>query len=396
MNILIVHNHYQIPGGEDAVVAAEKALLESHGHKVILYTRDNTELKDQKGLHKLLLPFILVFNPRTYREIRKVIRQEQIDLVHVHNTLMLISPAVYYGAKSRRVPVVQTIHNFRMLCPGAVFFRDGAVCEDCLTDGLGCAVRHRCYRGSRLQTLGCVMATRFHRMTGIYKYLNYICLTEFNRRKLLTLKGIRPENVLVKPNFVVQTEALVPMEARAERIIFASRLEELKGLRVLLEAWRLLGADGPRLVICGDGPLESWCLGFIQENKMRNVSLAGRLPNENVRRLLATSRALILPTQCYEGFPMCIAESYSVGTPVLVSDLGNGGSLVKQGVTGMKFNQKSPQSVADTVRALLKDTQTPWCENASREYHAYMTPENNYRRLMEIYDHAMERKGSAE
>lgn len=129
---------------------------------------------------------------------------------------------------------------------------------------------------------------------------------------------------------------------------------------------------------------------------MRNVSLAGRLPNENVRRLLATSRALILPTQCYEGFPMCIAESYSVGTPVLVSDLGNGGSLVKQGVTGMKFNQKSPQSVADTVRAFLKDTQTPWCENASRAYQTSMTPENNYRRLMEIYDHAMERKGRAE
>lgn len=396
MNILIVHNHYQIPGGEDAVVAAEKALLECHGHKVILYTRDNTDLNDKGGLHKLLLPFILLFNPRTYREVRKVVRQERIDLVHVHNTLMLISPAVYYGAKSRRVPVVQTIHNFRMLCPGAVFFRDGAVCEECLIDGLGCAVRHRCYRGSRIQTLGCVVATWVHRMTGIYKYPDYICLTEFNRRKLLTLKGIRPENVLVKPNFVVQTEALIPMEARADRIIFASRLEELKGLRVLLEAWRLLGADGPRLVICGDGPLESWCLGFVKENKMRNVSLAGRLPNENVRRLLATSRALILPTQCYEGFPMCIAESYSVGTPVLVSDLGNGGSLVKQGVTGMKFNQKSPQSVADTVRAFLKDTQTPWCENASRAYQTSMTPENNYRRLMEIYDHAMERKGSAE
>lgn len=393
MNILIVHNHYQLPGGEDAVVLAEKELLETHGHKVIPYTRDNTELQTLSKAKKLLLPFVLLYNPRTYREIRKLIRQEKVDIVHVHNTLMLVSPSVYYAARHSHVPVVQTIHNFRMLCPGAVFFRDGAVCEDCLTDGLGCAIRHRCYRGSRLQTLGCVIATRFHRMTGIYKKLTYICLTEFNRRKLLTLKGIRPENVLVKPNFVAQTQALIPMEERANRIIFASRLEELKGLRVLLEAWRLLGQDAPRLVICGSGPLESWCLSFIQENKLRNVTLAGRLPNENIRRLLATSKALILPTQCYEGFPMNIAESFSVGTPVLVSDLGNGGSLVKAGLTGMKFNQKSPQSIADTVRAFLKDSTTPWCENTAQEYDSFMTPEKNYRRLMEIYAHAGKREG---
>lgn len=389
MNLLFVHNHYQLPGGEDAVFAAEKALLERHGHRVILYTRDNSELKKMGGIQKLLLPFLLLWNPRTYREVRKIIRREKIDLVHVHNTLMLVSPSVYYAARSRRVPVVQTIHNFRMLCPGATLFRDGAVCEDCLEMGLGCAVRHRCYRGSRLQTLGCVISTGLHRMTGIYKRLTYICLTDFNRRKLLTLKGIPPENVLVKPNFVAQTEALAPLQERADRVIFAGRLEELKGVRVLLEAWRLLGADAPRLVICGSGPLESWCLRFLHENKMRRVCLAGQKPNENVRRLLATSRALILPTQCYEGFPMCIAESYSVGTPVLVSDLGNGGSLVKEGITGMKFNQRSPQSIADTVRRFLSDRETPWNDNALREYQRTMTPENNYRRLMEIYQHAM-------
>lgn len=393
MNILIVHNHYQLPGGEDTVVAAEKALLEGHGHKVLLYTRDNTELKTMTGAKKLLLPFLLLWNPRTYREVRKILRQERIDIVHVHNTLMLVSPAVYYAARSRKIPVVQTIHNFRLLCPGATFFRDGAVCEDCLEKGLGCAVGHGCYRGSRLQTLGCVLSTGLHRMTGIYKGLTYICLTEFNRRKLLLRRGIRPERVLVKPNFVAQTEALVPQQERANRIVFAARLEELKGVRVLLEGWRLLGPEAPRLVLCGTGPLESWCLGFLKDNKMRNVSLAGQLPNENVRRLLATSRAMILPTQWYEGFPMSIAESFSVGTPVLVSDLGNAGSLIQEGVTGRKFNPKSPQSIADTVRRFLADTETPWSENVLREYARSMTPENNYRRLMEIYQYALGGKG---
>ena len=207
MNILLVHNYYQLPGGEDTVVAAEAELLRSHGHHVVLYTRHNSELEGFSRLQKLTLPLTFLYNPRTYREIRRIIKKEHIDIVHVHNTLMLISPAVYYAARSRKIPVVQTLHNFRLLCPGATFFRNGALCEDCLTEGLGCAVKHRCYRGSKAQTLACVISTKFHRMTGIYKKLNYICLTEFNRRKLLTLKGIQPDRVAVKPNFVTQTEA---------------------------------------------------------------------------------------------------------------------------------------------------------------------------------------------
>lgn len=392
MNILLVHNYYQLPGGEDTVVAAEAELLRSHGHHVVLYTRHNSELEGFSRLQKLTLPLTFLYNPRTYREIRRIIKKEHIDIVHVHNTLMLISPAVYYAARSRKIPVVQTLHNFRLLCPGATFFRDGAVCEDCLTEGLGCAVKHRCYRGSKAQTLACVISTKFHRMTGIYKKLNYICLTEFNRRKLLTLKGIQPDRVAVKPNFVIQTEGLVPQEDRADRIIFAGRLEELKGLRVLLESWRLLGPDAPRLVICGTGPLEEKCLAFVKENKMRNVTLAGKLPNENLRRLLSTSKALILPTQCYEGFPMCIAEAFSVGTPVLVSDLGNGGNLITQGRTGMKFNQKSPQSIASTVSTFLADQDTDWQKYTREAYLKTMTPEGNYERLMEIYAQAAQRR----
>lgn len=391
MNILIVHNHYQLPGGEDTVVEAEARLLESQGHKVIQYTRDNGELNGFSKFRKLLLPFTFLYNPRTAREIKKIIKKEKIELVHVHNTLMLISPAVYYAARAKKVPVVQTVHNFRLLCPGATFFRDGAVCEDCLTKGLRCAVKHSCYRGSRAQTLACVLSTRYHRMRGIYKKLNYICLTEFNRRKLLNLRGIAPERVAVKPNFVVQTQGLVPQTERANRIIFAGRLEELKGLRVLLESWRLLGPAAPRLVLCGTGPLEEWCLSFIQSNKMRNVTLAGKLPNENVRRLLAASRALILPTQCYEGFPMTIAEAFSVGTPVLVSNLGNGGNLIREGWTGMKFNQKSPQSIASTVERFLNDRDTPWEQNTLEEYGRTMSPEGNYKALMEIYKDAIQR-----
>ena len=167
-NILIVHNYYQIPGGEDTVVENEKRMLEEHGHKVILYTRNNAELKRMSKLRKLFLPVTTVFNPKSYKEIKQLIKKENIEVVHVHNTLNLVSPAVYYAAKAMKVPVVQTIHNFSFIVSRCNFYRDGHICEDCVEHGLKCAVKHSCYRGSKAQTLACVLSTWFHRMTGIY------------------------------------------------------------------------------------------------------------------------------------------------------------------------------------------------------------------------------------
>ncbi len=210
IKILIVHNYYQIPGGEDTVVENEKKLLEDHGHEVLLYSRHNSELKTLSKLQKIFLPITTVFNPRTYKEVKRIIREKHVDIIHVHNTLSLISPSVYYAAFSCKVPVVQTIHNFRLLCPGATFYRDGHICEDCVSNGLGCAVRHSCYRGSRAQTLACVINTWIHRKIGTYGKLNYICLTEFNKRKLLELNRpgkkqiIDPERVFIKPNFTFE------------------------------------------------------------------------------------------------------------------------------------------------------------------------------------------------
>ncbi|KZD58120.1 MULTISPECIES: glycosyltransferase [Bacillus] len=204
--ILMVHNYYQIPGGEDTVVINEKKLLEEHGYTVLLYSRNNNELRKMSKLQKLCLPFTTVFSIRTYREVKAIIKRNKIDVVHVHNTLNLISPSVYYAAFSTKTPVIQTIHNFRLLCPGALFYRDGQICEDCVDKGLKCAVTNKCYRGSKIQTLACVFTLKIHRFLGTYKKLNYICLTEFNKEKLLQLnKGkkqiIDPNKVFIKPNF---------------------------------------------------------------------------------------------------------------------------------------------------------------------------------------------------
>lgn len=350
LKILQVHNYYQIPGGEDTVVANEKKLLEDHGHTVVQYTRNNAELKEFSKFRKLLLPFTTIFNVRTYRDIKKIINEEHIDIVHVHNTLNLISPAVYYAALKRKVPVIQTIHNFRLLCPGATFYRDGHICEDCVEHGLGCAVKHSCYRGSMAQTLICVVSTWFHRVTGVYGKINYICLTEFNKEKLLQLKQIKPERVFVKPNFVDTSDAdIIPYEQRESQFIFVGRLDKLKGVDILLEAWKLMGDDAPKLLVCGTGPMEDWCREYIKKNNLSTVEMKGFVPNTEAKKLIANSKALILPTQWYEGFPMTIVEAYSVGTPVIGSDIGNVGSLIKEDVTGWKFTGNDTQSLIKAV-----------------------------------------------
>ena len=388
LKILIVHNHYQIPGGEDTVVANEKRLLEQNGHEVILYTRDNSEINTMGLAGKLLLPFRSICNHRSARDVKRIIRDERIDIVHVHNTLNLISPSVYYAAVKSGVPVIQTIHNFRFVCPSAVLYRDGHLCEDCVRMGLGCAVRHGCYRNSRAQTLILVISALLHRATGILGKINYICLTEFNRDKLLTVNRkkqvIDPSRVWVKPNFsFFEQGGALPSEDSATQpyFIYVGRLDELKGIRTLFEAWRLMGADAPRLVVCGKGPLEEWCG---QQARSLNIEMKGFVEHSEARRLIAQSDALLLPTLWYEGFPMTIAEAFSVGTPVICTDLGNAGSIVREGETGWKFPVGDAQGLADTVRkcggarGLLRQT-------VRREYERKYAPEANYRILEEIY-----------
>lgn len=380
--VLIIHNYYQIPGGEDTVVANEKNLLEEHGHEVLLYTRHNSQLKHLKKLQKLLLPFTTIFNFQCYRDVKKLIKTENIDIVHVHNTLNMISPSVYYAGIHSKVPVVQTIHNFRLLCPGATFYRDGHICEECLEKGLGCAVKHRCYRGSKIQTLACVISTKIHRMLGIYGKLHYICLTDFNREKLLHMKQIKEKQIYVKPNFVKEEGKIIPWEERKNQFIYVGRLEEIKGIRILLEAWKHLGEDAPRLQICGEGPLEAWAKQFVEENHLSKVELSGYIENHRIKEMIGRSRALILPTQVYEGFPMTIAEAYGKGTPVIASNMGNAGDLVIPGVTGIRFDYQSASALADTVRDFAGYDPAGIYEFYKENFSARI----NYQKLKNIYD----------
>ena len=386
--VLIIHNYYQIPGGEDTVVNNEKRLLKEHGHAVFFYMRENREINEFSLLQKLCLPFQTIFSPRTYHEIKRIIREKRIDLIHVHNTLSLISPSVYYAAFHCKVPVIQTVHNFRLLCPGAVFVRKGSICEACVEKGLVCSLKGKCYRDSLLQTLVSALTLKLHRIAGTYGKIYYICLTEFNKKKLLLLNNrgkllIEPDHVFVKPNFVWSASEVLPTAKRKNQFLYVGRIDALKGIEVLLEAWK--GIKESQLVICGTGPKEFHVVEFLKQNKLDNVLLLGQVNHERVLELLRESRALIMPTQWYEGQPMVILESYSAGTPIIGSRLGNVQDMIVEKVTGYTFSHNKPEELQNIIKSF------PVLDAAviRRHFDEKYGREQNYERLMDIYERSI-------
>lgn len=351
MKILLIHCHYRLPGGEDAVFAAERAQLERHGHTVVVYERSNEEAAH--GLAKLLLPLHAVWNRRAAREVKALIAREKPDAIHIHNTLLLLSPAVVRAAKQSGVPVVQSLHNFRLFCPNGILLRDGNVCEDCPHHGLSCALRHRCYRGSLAQTAVVVAAYALHRRIGTWRGVTMVALTEFDRRKLLEFNRERPmfdaDRLVVKPNPVcVEPREVLPWADRKPQMLFAGRLEELKGLRTVLQAWQLLGDAAPDLLVAGEGPLGDWA----RENAGPKVHFLGQLAPAELHRHMAESRAVVAPSLCYESFALVPAEAHMLGTPVLASDLGNVGASVRPGIDGLRFAPGDAKALAGAVGAL--------------------------------------------
>ena len=382
MKILLIHCHYRLPGGEDAVFAAERALLQRHGHTVLTYERSNEEAAH--GLAKLLLPLHAVWNRRAAREVRELIAREGVEAVHIHNTLLLLSPAVVRAAKQSGVPVVQTLHNFRLFCPNGILLRGQTVCEDCPRRGLLCAVRRRCYRGSLAQTAVVALTYALHRRLGTWRGVTLTAPTEFDRQKLLAFNAQRPmfdaARLVVKPNPVAAPAApATPWAERKRQFLFAGRLEELKGLRTVLEAWALLGPDAPPLLVAGEGPLGAWARQYAGPN----VRFLGQLPPDELHRHMAESRAVVAASLCYESFALVPAEAHMLGTPVLASDLGNVGAAVRPGIDGLRFAPGDAAALAGAVRAL--EAMAFDCAAIAACARRAYSEEENYRALLRLY-----------
>lgn len=347
MRILVVHNRYRSaqPSGEDVIVDREVAGLRASGHVVDTYVRESDEIASFGLAQKLALPGRVVWSPEDARRLSQLIEETAPQVVHVHNTFPLISPAAVGVARRHGVPVVATLHNFRLVCAAGTLVRDGTSCTTCVTRGPVAGLVHGCYRGSRVATLPVVAGTVAHRLrrTWTNEVDRLLVMTRF-ARDLLVRAGLPADRLVVKPHGV--DEAPQRRTGAGEGLLCAGRLSSEKGFDILLRAWA--PEVGPVTVI-GDGPLRSE-LERSAETLGADVSFVGQLPHEEVRRRMAEARAVVVPSRAFETFGLSAVEAMSAGVPVVVPDHGALGEVVAGGRGGLSYR---PGDHRDLRRALL-------------------------------------------
>ena len=378
MRIIVAHNNYMHRGGEDVVVESELALLRAHGHELIEYRRDNAEIA---GINKSALLLDTIWSRKTVADITNLIRDFQPDVIHVHNTFPLISPSLYWAAQRASIPIIQTLHNFRLLCLNAMFLREGKVCEDCLGRLPLVGIGHKCYRDSMVQSGVLAGTLTLHRGLRTYqnKISRYIALNEFCRRKFIE-GGLPASRIVVKPNFI---DFPASQNLQRQGFLFVGRLSEEKGIKTLMQAIELL--PGSVLRVAGVGPE----MGFL--NNVSGVVGIGNLSIDEVQHEMQASMALVLPSIWFENFPRTIVEAFSCGLPVIASRIGALADLVEHGVTGLLFQPGNAQDLAIKMKWALENPilMEEMGHNARAKYLAEYTAERNHQQLIAIYQDAI-------
>jgi glycosyltransferase involved in cell wall biosynthesis len=389
MKVLLVHNDYRTaaPSGEDFAVMNERRMLERHGFEVIPFLRGNDDLDDSSLTAKAATGINTIWSQSSRSAVREVLHGVRPDVVHVHNTFAMLSPSIYGVFKEFRLPVIQTLHNFRFFCPGALLLRDGKPCEACLEQSLLQSVRYRCYRGSLPATATLAAMLGLHRALGTYsRHIDrYITPTRFGRSKAIK-GGIDARKVVVKPNFIPLPP---PVGAGGGGyVVFVGRLLEGKGSETLVAAWRHL--PDVKLKIIGEGALRPQLEAMARRENL-NIDFSGFQPRTVVLEAIGGADLLVMPSECYEAFGLVIAEAFACGTPVLASRIGSMDELIEEGINGRKFAAGDPLDLAQGVRAMLADPVglRQMRINARAYFDAYLTEEQNFAQLMRIYADAI-------
>jgi len=391
MKILLVHNTYQYRGGEDVVLEQESRLLESAGHEVVKYQRHNSEIQQFSTTQRVGLLVRTVWASDSHREFNTLLRRSKPEIVHIHNTFPLISPSIYWACRSARIPVVQTLHNYRMFCPQANFFRDGKSCEDCIDGSFWQGVRHGCYRDSRVETAPVALMLWIHHALKTWHRMvdRYIVLTAFSRSRFVKA-GLPPDKIVIKPNFVPDPGMRTTEGSYA---LCVGRVSQEKGVPALLKAWRHLPRTHALRVI-GDGPAREQLEREAAADGLSNVTFMGHQPRERVIEAMKGARFVVFPSELYENLPLTIIEAFACGVPVLASKLGAMQEIVEEGRTGMFFPPGNAEEMARTVaRAWEQPEYTDLLgAQARKEYETKYTASANYRQLLEIYQDVIARR----
>ncbi|MCQ8183165.1 glycosyltransferase [Methylomonas sp. SURF-1] len=384
MKILIVHNRYQQAGGEDSVVDAETELLAHHGHVVEKWNVDNSALSG--GLSgKIKVALSTCYSKASLTAADALLRSLNPDLVHVHNFFPQISPSIYDACRNNGIPVVQTLHNYRLICPGAFLMRAGKICEQCIDGTPYQAALYGCYRNSRLGSLVVAHMVSRHRTleTWSTKVDRFIALTDFAKGKFVQA-GFPADKISVKPNFVIapplDTDSVGGARCH-EQALYVGRLSPEKGIGTLASAWGAITGDRV-LTVVGSGELSDGFAG------LNNVHLLGFQNGRAINELMQRAGFLILPSVWYEGFPMVLLEAFANGLPVLASRVGSLAEIIREGETGLLFEPGNSGELAEKMRWLFENPaeQIRMGLNAKRAYSEKYTAEINYAQLAAIYN----------
>jgi glycosyltransferase involved in cell wall biosynthesis len=385
MRVLTLHNKYKIRGGEDESSESKDRMLRSRGHVVVRHERDNAVIRAGDLIQ---IAGSAIYSYQSYSRVRELIRALRPDIVDIHNFFPLISPSAYYACQAERVPVIQNLHNYRLLCPGATFFRDGGPCEDCLGKPFPYpGIQHRCYHSSAAGSAAVASMVGVHRLLETWQkqVTLYVALSEFCRKKFIEA-GLPADRICVKPNFVDPDPKVG--DASGNFALFVGRLVPEKGLQTLFRAWKLVKSAIP-LKIVGEGPMA----GYVAEQcrAFSKVEWLERKPIREVYDLMGQATFLVFPSEWYETFGRVAIEAFAKGTPVLISDIGAIAELVEEGRTGWRFRPGDAEDLAARVDQIMSSPHLlpAMGLEARREFEAKYTADGNYRLLMNIYDRAI-------
>ena len=385
MKILIVHNFYQIAGGEDAVMQNEIELLESNGHNIIKYSINNKSINSfvKKLMTMLNVPFSLYH----YKKLKKTLLIEKPELVHVHNYFPLLSPSVFFACQKVNIPVVHTLHNYRAVCPTALLMHDGEIIEIGLKSNSWWAVSKKVYRNSYIGSFTLATMVELHKLLGTWqtKVDRFIALTQFAKKKYIEA-GWPSHKLAVKSNFISDPfNNQIKIDKEGGYALYVGRLSEEKGIDLLLDAWSKCELP---LKIVGDGPLKK----TVEQNQIKSGEFLGVKDKVEVLDLIKNAEFVIMPSICYEGFPMVLVEAFACGTPALVARLGSMQEIINPNITGLYFETGNANDLAEKVRWLVDHPEQvrQMGHNARQEYLVKYTPEKNYEMLMDIYNQAIE------
>lgn len=399
MKVLLAHNFYgsSAPSGENTVFDAEKKLLQKNNVTIAEILRHSDHIRRQSVLGQVKGALSTPWNPFTYAEVTKVIRRQQPEILHVHNSFPLFSNAIFHSAKNTSTATVLTLHNYRTFCAAAIPLRLGQTCTECLDKKSALpALKYGCYRNSRLATLPLFASIALHRFIGTWQnHVDaFIALTDF-QKDLLVKAGLPKDRVHVKPHFYPNPPAPLQWSEREATALFVGRLGEEKGVRFLLEAWKKWGDGAPQLELIGDGPLRKQLENDAGRSSTR-ILFHGQLSFDETQHRIAKSRLLILPSICFEGFPMVIREAFALGVPVAASSLGSMPCLVEDGVNGCLFAPGDVDNILEKIKDIWLNSGRlcQMSQAARRTFEEKYSESENLKALLGIYESAIKMRRS--